>query len=171
MNIIVAMDKNNGIGKNNQLLAYIKPDLKYFKQVTNNNIVIMGYNTYMSLPSNYRPLPNRINIVLTTKNVNLGEDVIIANSLDNLMDKLSILKSSIEHCNKGIFVIGGGSVYNQLLPFSQNLYITHIFDSFDADTYFPEIKECEWEIESTKCNIENIRHQHPHIFTIYKRKH
>ena len=85
INIIVAVDKNLGIGKNNKLLAHIKSDLEYFKRTTNGHIIVMGYNTYLSLPK--KPLPNRLNIVLTKKDINL-EGSIVVHSIDELFNKL-----------------------------------------------------------------------------------
>lgn len=158
INLIVAMDRNRGIGKENKLLAYIPEDLKYFKKVTEGNTIVMGYNTYMSLPK--RPLPNRKNVVLTTKNIEL-ENAIVINSIESL---LAFLEKE-----KEVFICGGASIYNQLLPFADKLYVTHIFDEFEADTYFPEITD-EWEISESLCTKENINHKHPHIFTVYTKK-
>lgn len=161
INMIVAVDRNLGIGCNNKLLANIKPDMEYFKKTTQGSVVVMGYNTYMSLPK--RPLPNRVNIVLTTKPVEL-EGAIVVSSIDILLSKLQGLDQG-----KEVFVIGGASVYKQMMPYADKLYITHVFDSFEADTFFPEIGE-DWEVESVSANKENIFHNHPHIFAIYKRK-
>ena len=160
INMIVAVDKKWGIGKDNDLLAHIKPDLKYFKEVTKDNIVVMGYNTYLSLP--IRPLPNRTNIVLTRKNIEL-EDTYVVNSIDKLYELLEEIKG-----DKDVFICGGASIYEQFLPLSEKLYITHIFHEFDADVFFPKLDE-EWEIEKSTCNRENIDHKYPHVFTIYKR--
>lgn len=158
ISLIVAMDKHRGIGKENKLLAHISEDLKYFKKVTNNHTIVMGYNTYMSLPK--RPLPNRTNIVLTTKDVSLP-DAVVVHSIDELLKLLNT--------NEETFICGGASIYTQLLPYADKLYITHIFDEFDADTYFPEITD-EWEISESFCLKENIMHKHPHVFTTYTKK-
>lgn len=161
INMIVAVDRNYGIGKNNKLLAHIPEDLKYFKKITNNNIIVMGYNTYMSLP--IKPLPNRVNIVLTTKNIDI-EGAIVVHNIDELMKELK------KYNDKKIFICGGASVYKQLMPYSNRLYLTHIFDEFDADTTFPMIDENIWEVEKIEGDFENINNKYPHIFTIYKRK-
>jgi dihydrofolate reductase len=158
INIIVAVDKNKGIGKNNSLLAHLKPDLKYFKNTTKGHAVVMGHNTYLSLPK--RPLPDRTNIVLTTKEIEL-EGAIVVHSIDELL-------STIKNLNKEIFICGGASLYRQMLPYADRLYVTHIFESFEADTFFPDINS-QWEIEKVTANRENIEHEHPHIFTVYKR--
>ncbi|MBS4537139.1 dihydrofolate reductase [Clostridium sp. D2Q-11] len=161
ISMIVALDKNNGIGNENKLLAHIPEDLKYFKNVTNGQIIVMGYNTYLSLPK--RPLPNRINIVLTRKNINL-DGAIVVNSIDRLLDHLK------EYKDKEIFICGGASIYEQMMPYSNKLYITHIFNEFSADTFFPKIEEEEWNIDSISGDFENIYNKYPHVFTIYKRK-
>ena len=155
ISLIVAMDKNNGIGNKNKLLAHISEDLRYFKRVTDGNTIVMGYNTYMSLPK--RPLPNRRNVVLTSKNIEL-EGAIVVNSIEELLKLLNTEEET--------FICGGASIYNQMLPYADKLYITHIFDEFEADTFFPEITD-EWEISESICHKENINHKHPHIFTIY----
>ncbi|MCM0647991.1 dihydrofolate reductase [Clostridium swellfunianum] len=159
INMIVAVDRNLGIGCNNKLLAQIKPDMEYFKKVTANSVVVMGYNTYMSIPK--RPLPNRVNIVLTSKNIEL-EGAIVVSSIDELIDTLDNYK-------KEIYIIGGASVYKQMMPYADMLYITHVFDSFEADSFFPEIDEC-WEVENITAEKENLFHKHPHVFAVYKRK-
>lgn len=158
INIIVAVDKNKGIGKNNSLLAHIKPDLKYFKNTTNGHAVVMGYNTYLSLPK--KPLPNRTNIVLTTKELEL-DGAIVVHSIEELL-------TTIKSLNQEVFICGGASLYKQMLPYADRLYITHIFEAFDADTFFPDINN-EWEIEKVSAARENIEHEHPHLFTIYKK--
>ena len=160
INIIVAVDRNYGIGKDNQLLAHIKPDLEYFKQITLNHPIIMGYNTYESLP--IKPLPNRDNIVLTSRDI-VMDGVRIFNDIDSVL-------SWIKDTNQDVFIIGGQRVYEQFMPLADKLYITHIFDEFKADSHFP-IPDDSWEIESSICSRENINHKHPHIFTVYSRKH
>lgn len=161
INIIVAVDKNLGIGKNNKLLAHIKSDLEYFKRTTNGHIIVMGYNTYLSLPK--KPLPNRLNIVITKKNIKL-EGSVVVHSIDELFNKLKELGEDRE-----IFICGGESIYKQMMPYCDKLYITHVFDNFEADTFYPEISD-EWEVESINSTKENLLHKYPHVFAVYKRK-
>ncbi len=155
ISLIVAIDKNRGIGNNNKLLAYIPEDLKYFKRVTNGHTIVMGYKTYMSLP--VRPLPNRKNIVLTRKNIELPGAIVI-HSIDELLKELN--------SDEEVFICGGASIYEQMLPHATKLYVTHIFDEFQADTFFPEITD-EWHISESICSKENINHKYPHVWTIY----
>lgn len=160
LNLIVAIAKNNGIGKDNDLLAHISPDLKYFKKTTKDSVIIMGYNTFLSLPNG--PLKNRINIVLTRKDIAI-EGCLIMSSIEDLMANLSNICG-----NKEAYIIGGASIYKQFLPLVDRLYVTHIFSDFEADTFFPEIGP-EWSITKTTASKENINHKHPHIFTIYEK--
>ncbi|MBM7613699.1 dihydrofolate reductase [Alkaliphilus hydrothermalis] len=158
ISLIVAVDKNMGIGKDNKLLAHIKPDLQYFKGITDGAVVVMGYNTYMSLP--IRPLPNRKNIVITRKEIAL-EGATVSHSFDELIEWAQAQQEEI-------FICGGASIYQQAMPYADRLYITHIFKSFEADTFFPSIGE-EWQITDTKAERENIHHEHPHVFCIYQK--
>lgn len=158
ISLIVAMDMNRGIGKNNELLANIKPDLSYFKKITNGHTIVMGYNTYASLP--IKPLPNRTNVVITRKNINI-DGTIVMHSIEEVLEW-------IEKDEQEVFICGGAKIYQQFMPYADRLYITHIFHSFKADAYFPTI-DSDWEITKVKGNRENIEHEFPHIFTIYER--
>lgn len=159
ISMIVAIDKNNGIGKNNNLLVHIKEDLQYFKKITEGHTVVMGYNTWLSLP--FKPLKNRENIVLTSKEIQL-EGAIVFNDIDHLLSHLETLNE------EEVFIIGGASLYNQMLNYADRLYVTHIFEDFNADTFFPEITN-EWEIIKISAEKCNIKHDHPHIYTIYEK--
>lgn len=136
MNLIVAIDEKNGIGKNGGLLCHLSADLKHFKEVTTGKTVIMGYNTLISLPKS-APLKNRTNIVLYEKEVEI-EGAVVVHSINELFSYLK--ENSIDDA----FVIGGAMVYATLMPYCKRLYITHIHKSFDADRFFPEIKADEW---------------------------
>ena len=161
INMIVAIGKNREIGRGNELLAHIPEDLKYFKKTTSGGIVIMGYNTYESLP--FGALPKRENIVITRKDIKLPK-VHVVNSIEAAVEKAKELKEDHE-----VFVIGGASIYEQFLPHASKLYITHIFETFqDADTYFPEFED-EWNLQSIDGQSENIGHEYPHVFAVYEK--
>lgn len=134
LSIIVAIADNMGIGKDNRLLAHIPGDLPRFKSITTGHTVVMGRNTYLSLPK--RPLVNRKNIVITDNVNEHFEQCITVHSVEE----------AIEQCDEKLenFIIGGASVYRQFLPFTQKLYLTLIHKAFDADTFFPEIPEVDW---------------------------
>ncbi len=163
INIIVAIGLHNEIGLSNALLCHIKPDLSYFKKTTKDHIVIMGRKTFLSLPNG--PLKNRDNIIITKQDDFAHEGAHVANSIE---ESLEIAKKLNEDGTKKYFVIGGASIYEQFMPIADKLYITHIFQDFEADVYFPKVSN-EWEIESTIGERENIEHMHPHVFTVYKK--
>ena len=140
ISIIVAIAENYAIGKNNDLLWHIPEDLKRFKRLTTGHPVIMGKKTYESLPR--RPLPNRVNIVITDDPEDLFEQCVMAFSIEDALTKLN---PSDEN-----FIIGGASVYRQFLPFSDRLYITWVHKSFDGDVFFPEIDFSEWLLVSSE---------------------
>jgi len=137
ISISVAVAKNNVIGKDNKLLWHISEDLKRFKQITSNKKMIMGRKTFESLPG---ILPNREHIIVTRdENFNVDSDkVTIVHDLNSLLEKYS-------KCEDEIFVIGGAEIYKQLLPYTQKIYLTKIDETFEGDTYFPEINYDEFK--------------------------
>ncbi|MGM0649044.1 MAG: dihydrofolate reductase [Bacteroidota bacterium] len=163
--IIVAMAENRGIGKNNDLLYYIKDDLKRFKKITTGHTVIMGRNTFMSLPRG--PLPNRRNIVITDN----PEDCTLPGKYPG---KQCIMVDSVEKatelCNhdEENFIIGGGSIYKQFLPYADKLYLTLVHDKPDADIFFPDYKPNAWTIKSKEKHPEN---EPPFSYIILEKKH
>ena len=132
MKAIVAVDENWGIGCDNELLYSIPEDMKFFKDVTVNKVVVMGHSTFKSLPGS-RPLKNRTNIILS-KDENLNIDsAIVCNSIDKLL-------STIEMYDKNdVFLIGGQGIYKQLLEFCSEIYVTKINGNKKADSYFPNV--------------------------------
>lgn len=135
ISIIVAIAENNAIGKNNQLLWYIPDDLKRFKRLTTGHTIIMGKNTWLSLPN--RPLLNRRNIVITDDPEDQFEGAEMVTSIEAA---LALCMPSEEN-----FVIGGASIYKQFLPITHRLYLTKVHQSFDGDTFFPELNLLDWE--------------------------
>ncbi len=131
--IIVAMTREKrAIGNKNNLLCHIPEDLKYFKDITKGNTIVVGYNTYMSFPK--RPLPSRKNIVLTRKNVEM-EGALIMNSVEEVLSYAS------KNPDEKIFICGGASVYEQFKEYADTFYISYIEKEFEADTFFPDIDE------------------------------
>ncbi|MEK9166982.1 MAG: dihydrofolate reductase [Patescibacteria group bacterium] len=128
--IIVAIDEKGGIGKNNTLPWHLPADLKHFKELTTGGTVIMGRNTWESIPDKFRPLPNRLNIVLTGNlNYFVPEGVKLASSLDGA---LAVSEGST-------FIIGGAKVFEEAIRHEDcsDLFITKIESTFDCDTFFP----------------------------------
>jgi dihydrofolate reductase len=140
ISIIVAIAENYAIGKNNDLLWHIPEDLKRFKKLTTGHAVIMGKKTYESLPR--RPLPNRVNIVISDNPNDHFDQCVMAWSIEDALSKSDPADEN--------FIIGGASVYRQFLPFSDRLYITWVHKSFDGDVFFPEIDFSEWLLISSE---------------------
>lgn len=138
LSIIVAIAENNGIGYKNDLLVHISDDLKRFKEITAGSTVVMGRNTWFSLPR--RPLPNRQNIVITN----------IANESFEGADTAYSIEEAITQCpeNKESFIIGGAMIYKQFFEKADRLYITRVLKTFEADTFFPNIDTKSWRIEN-----------------------
>lgn len=147
ISIIVAIAKNNAIGKNNRLLWHIPDDLKRVKRLTTGNVIIMGKNTYLSLPK--KPLPDRTNIVISDDKSDVFEGCVMAYSIDEAIKKMSDTKEN--------FIFGGASIYEQFLPYANTLYLTYVDKEFDADTFFPDINYEEW-IETERKDITNNDH-------------
>lgn len=136
MNLIVAVDRKYGIGKENKLLARVPADMEYFKEKTTGKTIVMGSSTYMSFPK--RPLPNRENLVLTTSPEKYPEV--------KCFDSIGELFEYIKDFEDDVFVCGGSTVYLQLLPYCRKAYVTHIDEEFDADVFFPDLEQLSsWE--------------------------
>jgi len=149
--IIAALGKNNEIGKNNDLLWHLPNDLKFFKEKTTNHTVIMGFNTYSSIG---KPLPNRKNIILTSKNI-LIENAFVYHNFEQ------IIKNEINNNNE-VFIIGGVSLYNYFYPLADKMYLT-LIDAEDksATAYFPKIDDNEWkQIIISENEDNNIKYKH-----------
>lgn len=149
MNFIVAVSENYGIGKDNNLLFNIKTDLKYFKEKTLNKVVVMGRKTYESLP--FKPLKNRVNIVLTSDNNFYKEGVIVVHSYEELFKEIS------NYNTEDVFIIGGASLYNKLMDRCYKAYITKVHKTVEADTFIENVEnKPNWkEVSSSETLTEN----------------
>lgn len=141
LSIIVAVAKNNVIGKDNTLPWHISEDLKRFKRITSDKKMIMGRKAFESLPG---ILPNREHIIITrNKDFRVDSDMVtIVHDLNSLIEKYS-------KCEDEIFVIGGAEIYEQFLPHAKKIYLTQIDENFEGDTYFPKINYDEFNVEFT----------------------
>lgn len=158
--IIVAMASNRAIGKNNDLLWHIPGDLKRFKKITIGHCLIMGRNTWLSLPN--KPLPDRKNIVLTDDPCECLEGCESAYSIED----------SIQKCDKDkdIFVIGGGMIYEQFLSRADRLMLTLVHKDYDADTFFPEINIDEWQETEREDHGPDKKNDFSYSYITYLRK-
>ena len=142
MKAIVNVDKNWGIGIGDKLLNYIPADMKFFKETTTGNVVVMGRATFMTFPGP-KALPNRVNIVITTDESWSAPDVIVCHSIDELLELLK------NYDDDSVYVIGGSSVYSQLLPYCDTAYVTKVESSKEADKFFPNLdSSSEWSVGS-----------------------
>ena len=161
MNLIVAVDKNWAIGLNGDLLVSIPQDMKFFRETTKGKVVAMGRKTLESFP-NGLPLKNRVNVVLTSdKNYN-GRGAVLVHSIEDMVKELQ------KYNEEDIFVIGGETIYRQLLPYCKKAYITKIDHAYHADTFFPNLDEDpEWEM--TGISDEQTYFDLEYVFTLYER--
>lgn len=160
ISIIVSVSENWVIGKDNKLLWDLQSDLKRFKKLTLNHVIIMGQKTMESLPKNF--LPNRTNIVLTDDADFSGKNIIPSFSIADALNKANYYDD-----NKEIFIIGGGSVYKQFLSLANKLYLTVVHIEIDGDTFFPEINDNEWKLESSEFKEKDDKNEYSHTYKIY----
>lgn len=162
MKAILSADRNWGIGCNNKLLVSTPSDMKFFREKTTGNVVVMGRKTLESFP-NGLPLKNRTNIVLTGNREYQVKDAVIVHTQDELMEELE------KYDTGNVYVIGGESIYRMLLPYCDTVYVTKIDRSFQADTFFPNLDEME-EWEMTEEGEEQTCFDLEYRFTKYERK-
>ena len=140
MNIIVAADKNWGIGRNNELLVSIPADMKMFRQETTGKVVVMGRKTLESFP-NGLPLKNRTNIVITGNKDYQVKGAVVVHSIEEA------LKEVEKYPAQDVYCIGGDSIYRQMLPYCDVAHVTKIDFAYEADAYFPDLDEDpDWEV-------------------------
>jgi dihydrofolate reductase len=139
--LIVAMDKERGIGKNNDLMWHLPADMKFFKETTSGQIVVMGRKNWDSIPERFRPLPGRENVVLTRNAEFAAEGAVVFNSLETCLE-------FYKNDERDFFVIGGGEIYRMALDLHcvHEMYITQVDAVYGADTFFPEFNEKEWKV-------------------------
>lgn len=135
--IIVAVAENNAIGKNNDLIWYISDDLKRFKRLTTKHTILMGRKTFESLPNG--ALPNRNNVVISRDHSLQFDNCTLLHSIEEAIERY-------KDTEEEVFIIGGGSIYEKMLPYAQKLYLTKVHQSFDADVFFPDLNMQEWEV-------------------------
>ena len=140
MNLIVAVDENWAIGYKNELLIRIPADMKMFRQETTGKVVVLGRKTLETFP-NGQPLKNRTNIILSTKKDYQVKDAIVVHSIEELLEELK------NYPSEDIYIIGGETVYRQMLPYCDVAHVTRIDRKYEADAFFPNLEEeGTWEI-------------------------
>jgi dihydrofolate reductase len=157
LSIIVATDKNHGIGVNNQLPWHLPEDLAHFKRTTSGHPILMGRKTFDSIG---RPLPKRQNIVIT-RNANWTHEGV--NTVTSIQDALTLVEGQTA------FVIGGAEIYQQALAFAQQLIVTEIQQTYQCDAFFPKIDLTIWQEKSRENFVAESNQSHYAIIT-YTRK-
>lgn len=170
--IVVAMDQNQGIGRDGKLPWHLKCDLRHFKEITTGtqdknkrNAVIMGRKTWDSLPSQFRPLPNRVNVVITrNSNLEFPQDVLRADGLEQ-----ALLFAAPSSAIESVYMIGGAQIFEPAIALKEcrKVYLTRIFQSFDCDTFFPPFVDYFQHEVSSPRYVEN---EIAYLFAEYSRK-
>ena len=150
ISMIAAIGKKRELGKNNDLIWHFKEDMKFFRETTTGNTVVMGRKTFESLPHS---LPNRRNIVITQNKNYVANGAETAGSIDEALEMAK---------NDNIFIIGGGKIYSEFLEFADKLYLTEIDDECkDADTFFPYFNKEDYNVEKlTDFTVDGIHFSH-----------
>ena len=162
MNIIVAADSNWAIGNKNELLIRIPNDMKHFREETTGKVVVLGRKTLETFPQGM-PLKNRTNIILSRDKNYQVKDALVVHSVEELLEELK------KYASVDVYIIGGESVYRQMLPYCNVAHVTKIDHAYQADTYFPNLdRDEEWEItaDSEEQTYFDIAYQ----FIKYERK-
>ena len=143
MNLIVAVDENWGIGNKNELLIRIPADMKMFRQETTGKVVVLGRKTLETFPGG-KPLKDRVNIILSANPDYQVKDAVVVHSIEELLEELKNYNSD------EVYIIGGESIYRQMLPYCTTAHVTKIERAYEADAYFPNLDQEEnWEITAT----------------------
>ncbi|MFZ9982457.1 MAG: dihydrofolate reductase [Cyclobacteriaceae bacterium] len=163
ISLIAALDKNRVIGKNNDLPWRLPDDMKYFMQTTMGHPVIMGRKNFDSIPPKYRPLPGRMNIVLTRQNNFTSNGIYVSH------DAEQALKQAASENPSEIFIIGGAEIYRLFIGMADSLYLTEIDASIEGDTFFPAINLTDWKETKRIHHPSDNRHAFSFDFVVYDR--
>lgn len=162
MNIIAAVDNNWAIGYQNSLLVRIPRDQKQFREMTEGKVIVIGRKTLETFPQR-QPLKNRVNIILSRDRQYRVKDAVVIHSIENLLEELK------QYNDREIYVAGGASVYEQLLPYCDTAYITKIDYSYQADAHFPRLDRfSDWVL--TQKSEEQTYFDLTYYFQKYERK-
>ncbi|MBS7229865.1 dihydrofolate reductase [Flavobacterium psychroterrae] len=157
--MIAAVAENNALGKDNELVWHLPNDFKRFKSLTTNHHIIMGRKTFESFP---KPLPNRVHVVITRQKDYNHEGCIVVDSIEK----------AIAACpeNEDSYIIGGGEIYNLALPYTDIIEITKVHHTFEADAFFPEINNDEWQLVESEENYKDEKHLYDYTYETYIKK-
>lgn len=159
LSLIVAIAKNNVIGKENKLVWHMPADMRFFKNTTMGHTLIMGRKTFESFG---KPLPGRKSIVITRQNDWQYEGVVVVHSLE---DAIKVAPKDEE-----VFIIGGAEIYRQAMPLCNKMYLTIIHHDFEGDTLFPDIDFSQWNLTSDEKYLADEKNSYDYSFRVYERK-
>ncbi|MFE4813864.1 dihydrofolate reductase [Peribacillus simplex] len=160
ISLIVAMDQNRVIGKNNELPWHLPADLQYFKKVTMGHPIVMGRKTFESIG---RVLPGRENVIVTRNQDYKAEGCVVLHDIEQI-------KTFADSRDEEVFVIGGAEIFKEILPVTDRLYITEIHETFEGDTFFPVIDENQWDKVSSNPGSIDEKNRYAHDFIILQKK-
>ncbi|WP_240032161.1 dihydrofolate reductase [Psychroflexus aestuariivivens] len=154
--MIAAAAENDALGKNNDLVWHLPDDFKRFKKITSHHHIIMGRKTFESFP---KPLPNRTHIVITRQKNYEKPGCIVVHSLEK----------ALEFCTSEseVFIIGGGEIYKQAMPFADKIELTRVHAEFEADTYFPKIDKSEWKLVNESFHAKDELHNYAFTYQTF----
>jgi dihydrofolate reductase len=160
ISFIWAMDENGVIGHENKLPWKIPADLKFFKETTMGHPIVMGRKTFESIG---KPLPGRENIVLTRDLSYEADGCVVYHEMEEVLHHA-------EETEVEVMVTGGAEIFKKFIPYADKLYVTRIHESFEGDTYFPELNWDEYELVSKKQGVQNEQNPYHYVFEIYEKK-
>ena len=163
ISLIAAVANDNVIGKDNSLIWHLPADMKFFKETTLGHCVVTGRKNYESIPEKYRPLPNRTNIIVTRQANYVAPGAIVVNTIADA------IKEATKKNEEELFIIGGAEIYRQTIDVAHKLYITHIYQNFEGDTFFPTIDTQKWQEVSKEDFFADDKNKYPYSFAEYKR--
>jgi len=161
ISLLVAMGRNHVIGLNNDMPWHLPKDLKFFKEKTVNHTIVMGRKTYNSIG---RILPQRKHVILTkSKHISFPKEVEVMHDISQIQELAK------NNPNDELFVIGGGNIFEQILPIADRMYITLIDEKFEGDVFFPEFSNNEWTLTSKKQGVKDQENPYDYYFLQYDR--
>ena len=163
ISLIVAVSQNGVIGKDNQLAWHLPDDMKYFSNMTKGHSIIMGRKNWESIPTKFRPLPERKNIVITRNKNFKSKEAFVVNSIEQAID------ISRTNEDEEVFIIGGGEIYKLGLEYVDKIYITEIYAEIEGNTFFPKWKKDDWIEISRISHPKDEKHKYSFDYIIYKK--
>ncbi|MDR9458155.1 MAG: dihydrofolate reductase [Salegentibacter sp.] len=159
LTMIAAAAENNALGKENDLVWHLPDDFKRFKKLTTGHHIIMGRKTFESFP---QALPNRTHIIITRNKDYKAKGAVVVHSLERALE---IAKDDPQP-----FIIGGGEIYKQALPYSEKIELTRVHSEFEADTFFPKIDNTNWELVNEEFHPTDEKHKYAFTYLTYERR-